>query len=122
HLFLSGNSHAIAYEVMLGMLEHRSPIDISAYRHAGCAVLLLDAPMNDGSPECKKFYQSTLADIESQIKPGDIVFLPSLRLPRFADQFARYSDEEAVAQVDGESARRARERAVEEADGVLDEL
>jgi len=122
HLFMSGNSHAIAYEVMLGMLEHRAPIDVSDYRHPGCALLLLDAPMSDGTPECRKFYQSTLTDIESQLKPGDIVFLPSLRLPRFADQFARYSDEEAVAQVDGESARRARQRAVAEADGVLDGL
>lgn len=122
HLFISGNSHAIAYEVMLGMLEHRAPIDVSDYRHPGCALLLLDAPMSDGTPECRKFYQSTLADIESQIQPGDIVFLPSLRLPRFADQFARYSDEEAVAKVDGEAARRDRERAVAEADGVLDRL
>jgi SGNH domain (fused to AT3 domains) len=122
HLFMSGNSHAVAYEVMLGMLEHRAPIDVSDYRHPGCALLLLDAPMSDGTPECRKFYESTLTDIESQLKPGDIVFLPSLRLPRFADQFARYSDEEAVAQVDGESARHARQRAVEEADGVLDDL
>jgi len=122
HLFLSGNSHAIAYEVMLGMLENRSPIDVSAYRHSGCALLLLDAPMSDGSPECRRFYQSTLADIESQVRPGDIVFLPSLRLPRFADQFARFSDEQAVEQLDGAAARRARQRAVHEADAVLDQL
>jgi hypothetical protein len=122
HLFMSGNSHAIAYEVMLGILEHRSPIDVSDYRHPGCALLLLDAPMTDGTPECRRFYQTTLADIESQVKPGDIVFLPSLRLPRFADQFARYSDEEALEKLDGEPAKRDRQRAVDEADGVLDQL
>jgi peptidoglycan/LPS O-acetylase OafA/YrhL len=122
HMFISGNSHAIAYEVMLGMLEHRTPIDVSDYRHQGCALLMLDAPMKDDTAECRQFYRSTLEDIESQLKPGDIVFLPSLRLPRFADQFARYSDTEAVAKVAGTAAQRDRQRAVDEADGVLDGL
>jgi hypothetical protein len=50
------------------------------------------------------------------------VFLPSLRLPRLADQWTLYSETDALEQLYGEPGRQARQRALSEADGVLDRL
>jgi len=121
-LFMSGNSHALAYEPMVSMLESRGPFEVINYRQAGCALLPLDVPMTDHSSQCQRFYQSTLADMQMRLRPGDIVFLPSLRLPRLADQWTLYSETDALEQLYGEPGRQARQRALSEADGVLDSL
>jgi peptidoglycan/LPS O-acetylase OafA/YrhL len=121
-LFVTGNSHALAYQTMLFMLEQRGPFGVIDYRLSGCTVLPLDTPMTESSAECRSFDRSTLAKIESQLHPGDIVFLPSLRLPRLADQWATLSEADALEKLNGEKALQERQRALAEADIVLDDL
>jgi peptidoglycan/LPS O-acetylase OafA/YrhL len=122
HLFVSGNSHAIAYETMLFMLEQHAPFGVITYILSGCTIFPLDIPMTDDTSECRRFDQDTLAAIQAKVRPGDIVFLPSLRLPRLADQWATFSEKEALERLNGEQARQQRQRAMAEADGVLDAI
>ena len=121
-VFVSGNSHALAYRILLSLLERRGPFDVTTYRTSGCALLSLEAPMAEDSASCRDFYQQVLGDMEKNIHPGDIVFLPSLRLPRLSDQWSQLPVAEAFEKLNGAKARRDRERALAEADGVLDAL
>lgn len=121
-IFVSGNSHALSYETMLFMLEQRTPFNVTSYRLSSCTLLSLDIPMADDSARCRAFYESVIADIELRLHPGDIVFLPSLRLPRLATEWALLSEADALEKLNGGQARQSRQRAVDEANNVLDRL
>ena len=55
-------------------------------------------------PHCAAFATSALADVKARAKPGDVLFLPSLRLPRFSDQWISFKPEEVRNAVFGEAA------------------
>ena len=119
-VFVAGDSHAVAYDTMLSRLARLEPFNVRLY-YKGCALLSLAEPMaND--PDCQRFNESVLVDIESRLRPEDVVFLPSLRLPRFGDQWAAFSEATARDEIFGKQARDAREAALDEADRVLTRL
>jgi hypothetical protein len=89
NLFVTGNSHAVAYDTLLSRLARLEPLNIRLY-YNGCAFLPLASPMARDSERCRSFDHNFLAEIESRLHPQDILFLPSLRLPRFGDQWATY--------------------------------
>jgi hypothetical protein len=122
NLFVTGNSHVDAYETLFSMLTSREPFNVRAFNFNGCALLYLARPTSSDSEFCKSFYKNVFADIESRLRPGDIVFLPSLRLPRLGDQWAAFSEPDALDELFGQQALIARQAAVEEADNVLDRL
>jgi peptidoglycan/LPS O-acetylase OafA/YrhL len=122
HLIVAGNSHAIAYQTMLATLGQRGPFGVVRYWTSGCSVLPLDVPIAEDSAKCRTFEQNTVASIESQVRPGDLVFLPSLRLPRLADQWTTLSEADALEKLNGAAGQRERQRAMAEADGILDDL
>jgi len=120
-VFVAGNSHAVAYEPLLSRLARLESYSVRIF-YNGCTLLKLTAPMANQPSRCRRFFESVLADIESRLRPGDVVFLPSLRLPRFGDQWATGSDATAQDEIFGKQAHDAREAALEEADRVLERL
>ena len=122
NIFVTGNSHVVAYEPLLSRLARFEPFNVQVFYHHGCTFLALTVPMAKANDNCKNFYKAVLADITSRLHPGDIVFLPSLRLPRFGDQWAAFSEADALNQVFGQQATEARQSALEEADKVVDML
>lgn len=80
-LFVLGDSHTAAYRTMLNLVSLRSGIKVVEYERGGCAVVSLLAA---DPPACTAWRDRTLADIQARAKPGDVVFLASLRMPELA--------------------------------------
>jgi peptidoglycan/LPS O-acetylase OafA/YrhL len=96
-LFVTGNSHAVAYSTLLMRLGEEQPYDITVYYRSGCGLLQLSAAPATEDPACRRFYHAILEDIASRARRGDVLFLPSLRVPRLGDQWARFSASDVEA-------------------------
>lgn len=80
-LFVLGDSHAAAYLPMLEQLSAEQGRAVHALRAPGCAYLGLRRPMRDNR-RCLKIAHAAQRAVLSMGRAGDIVFLPSLRVPR----------------------------------------
>ena len=114
-LFVLGDSHATGYLPMLHRLAVDENVSISVYQVPGCPFLSLRAPMAEERPACVATAQASLDDLLAQARPGDAVFLPSLRLMRFVDQWGRMDEAQALASNQGPAAASNRERAQHDA-------
>ncbi|QSX75685.1 acyltransferase [Lysobacter arenosi] len=103
-LFVIGDSHASAYAGMLKQVALRTQRDIYIYTRAGCSFASLQPWRDYQVPHCQEFGASALADVKARARPGDVIFLPALRLPRFADQWISFKPEEVRDAVFGETA------------------
>ncbi|CAB3758853.1 acyltransferase family protein [Paraburkholderia humisilvae] len=94
-LFVIGDSHAMAYSLMFRELALQTGVQVLSYNNGGCAFIGF-LPMDGADAErCKAYDADAFAEILAKLRPGDVVFMPSLRLPRFSDQFARFDDRAA---------------------------
>lgn len=84
-LFVVGDSHAGAYNQMLLMLAQQEHIDTRIYTGSGCTYASLMSPAGSN---CQRFAKFATEDVLREAKPGDIVFLASLRMPRLMDQYS----------------------------------
>jgi peptidoglycan/LPS O-acetylase OafA/YrhL len=85
-LFVIGNSHALAYRPMLRQFVLDSGHEARLYFRSECAFLQLNAPMT-AQKGCSPFYDQAQAEFLSQLHPGDILFMPSMRLDQGEDQW-----------------------------------
>jgi peptidoglycan/LPS O-acetylase OafA/YrhL len=94
-MFVMGNSHTGAYSTMLRQLKDQRGVDVHQYLKTGCPIAsLLKAP----DPECAQLIDQLVAKIEDMAAPGDIVFLASLRMNRFGDQWKTFDESSVVAE------------------------
>jgi peptidoglycan/LPS O-acetylase OafA/YrhL len=108
-IFVFGDSHATVYVPMLHRLAADTGMSATIYSLPGCPFLNLRFPMKAmGTEECVAKARSALEDVLRQSSPGDIVFLSSLRVPRFVDQWGRFDEKEAWRQVSPELAEERR--------------
>ncbi|WP_120994222.1 acyltransferase family protein [Stutzerimonas urumqiensis] len=115
-LYVIGDSHAMAYEAMFEAYAIEHAVRIKAYVKSGCAFISLQ-PWNDNA-ECRRFVDRVLGEIET-LQPGDVLFLPSLRLPRLSSQWAAIDPEQAYAHMFGPEADAGRQRIVADTVTVL---
>jgi peptidoglycan/LPS O-acetylase OafA/YrhL len=121
-LFVTGNSHALAYITLLSKLASTGKYKVEVYHLTGCGFLSLSEPIGRETADCQRFYREIEGDILRDGRVGDVLFLPSLRLPRFGDQWASFPEAEARKQVFGTEATRLRDSAVTEAPPILKPL
>lgn len=77
-IFVIGDSHTAAYRTMLNIMRLKLGIKIVEYEQGGCGVATLIGP---DPANCATRRLADFNDIEAKAKPGDIVFLASLRMP-----------------------------------------
>lgn len=80
-LFVLGDSHTAAYRTLLNIVRLRSGVQVHEYERGGCGVVRL---IGADPAHCAEHREAALADIEARAKPGDIVWLASLRMPELA--------------------------------------
>ncbi|CAK0769943.1 hypothetical protein CCP4SC76_5240027 [Gammaproteobacteria bacterium] len=115
-VFAIGDSHAIGYAGLYKEYVMETGAPVSVYNDGGCPFLSLKP--EEESEKCRADAKAALEDMLGRIRPGDVVFLSSLRLPRLCDQWIRFSDSQAKEMFfSGWAAARA--RAVTAAEGVL---
>jgi peptidoglycan/LPS O-acetylase OafA/YrhL len=117
-VFAIGDSHALAFAGLFKRYTIRTAAHVSLYTNGGCPFLSLKPGEN--SAACTANATSALNDMLAKMKPGDILFLPSLRMPRFADQFVRYPDIVVEDQLFSPTAVAARATAVVVGKDIVD--
>jgi peptidoglycan/LPS O-acetylase OafA/YrhL len=110
-VFVIGDSHAIAYGTMFKSYALETGARVILYNNGGCAFLSLQ-PWRESTPHCVKVAGQALEHMLPQLGPGDVVFMPSLRVPRFVDQWDRLPQDDLSAHVFGDAAARERDGAV----------
>lgn len=87
-LYVIGDSHAWAYQRLVGNIVRDMGVRGTVEMATGCAIL----PINDQPPSdrqaCATFVAKTLTKAEQAVRPGDVVFLPGLRVSRYHSYWA----------------------------------
>ncbi|ESQ99785.1 acetylase [Stutzerimonas chloritidismutans AW-1] len=117
-----GDSHALAYEGLFKQYAIARSVQINAYNNGGCPFISLQPWRDLDNADCRRYADAALRHLRERIKPGDILFLPSLRIPRFSDQWAYFGEADAQRQMFGAEARAGRARAEANAIEVLREF
>ncbi|TCR60961.1 peptidoglycan/LPS O-acetylase OafA/YrhL [Bosea sp. BK604] len=117
-VYFLGDSHAFSYIHLMKRLTLVTGIETVLVSTAGCPFLSLHWP-REGEPDCVAAIRNASAVLLSQARPGDLIFMPSMRMPRLDDQFAQYSDESALKSVFGPAKAAEREKAIERAIDLL---
>jgi peptidoglycan/LPS O-acetylase OafA/YrhL len=120
-VFAIGDSHAVGYEGLYRYYAMETGAPVTLYNNGGCPFISLQ-PWREDDPNCKMNTQAALGDMLQKIQPGDVVFLPSLRLPRFVDQWIRFTDDDMKNRIFGEEAVGARSRATANGEAVVREF
>ena len=112
-LFVVGNSHTGAYATMVSLLEQQTGISTHLHQMGHCAVGNLLYPIGE-MPGCTESAEGYFDFLSKTAKPGDVVFLASLRTHRLSDQWFREDPQEVLARSQDEQTLSAIERAHEE--------
>jgi len=120
-LFVIGDSHAGAYRPLLEMASRDLGMRYQLRVAPGCRVASLKEPSVD-TPYCVHFVASSIAEIADSAKPGDGVFLASLRAYRLSDQWGLLKPEEIYEAAYSANAARLRQQALAEAHQLISKL
>jgi hypothetical protein len=111
-VFILGDSHASAYRPLFYRYAADTGIESILYTLPGCA-----NPFHDGKngigDECKQFITTSLRDIMSNGEPGDVVFLPSLKLDRFSQQWEAFDVKEVKLKMERDSTSEKKDAAID---------
>jgi peptidoglycan/LPS O-acetylase OafA/YrhL len=107
-LFVAGDSHATAYVALLRQYAMDTGVEVRVYQSPGCRFFGLEMAREFEDPGCLPSMDAAMADIARRARRGDVLFLPSLRLARFSDQWVAFDRNEAMARNVGEAAQAAR--------------
>lgn len=83
-LYVIGDSHATALITLFSKLAATKGARVHLYAKSGCGFLRIRS-LN--SPACAAFDDAFTAELREKAQPGDIVFLPSLRMAKIANQW-----------------------------------
>ena len=115
-LFVLGDSHATAYIPMFDQISAETGLGVTIYADAGCPFLDFKSSMTENqSQPCIEYWRSAVRDILATAKKGDIMFLPSLRMWRFSDQWGEFDIRHVEQLALGEEAYQRTARAQQEA-------
>ena len=93
-LFVLGDSHATAYMPMFDQLSAEEGQIVRVYHTPGCPYIDLIKPVGESRPpSCLRGVRAAMKEVLLLARKGDIVFLPSLRLPRIVDQWGSVSSD-----------------------------
>jgi len=92
-LFVVGDSHAGAYTPMLQKMSVTTGNDVVLYTKPGCGDTI-NWPFENQTDDCQRFLEASFSDVLRQLEKGDVVFLASLKLRRFAEQWELFDPEE----------------------------
>jgi peptidoglycan/LPS O-acetylase OafA/YrhL len=117
-LFAMGDSHTLAYVPLYKQYALETGAAVTLYQIGDCPFLSM-LPGREQSDRCRANARTAIDDMLTRIAPGDVVFLSSLRMPRFVDQYIVFPDEQATAQIFAASAVAAREQSIVDGEAAL---
>lgn len=121
-LFVLGDSHARVYETMLSRLAKEHGIQVTLFFYQGCPTLSLIKAQSSFNQACRDFQALAMDEALQEMKPGDLVFLPSLRLIKLGDQNGLKPAAEIEAFISGPQASSERRIALDEAQTAIQKI
>jgi peptidoglycan/LPS O-acetylase OafA/YrhL len=116
--FVVGDSHAMTLQTMFTLQVMSSGDTLKLYNNGGCPFMSLQPWREDGEL-CRRNAAAVMKDLLANLHPGDVVFLPSLRLPRYVDEWVRYPASDVESQVFGPQGVEGRAAALPAAEKAL---
>jgi peptidoglycan/LPS O-acetylase OafA/YrhL len=116
-VFVIGDSHASAYLGLLGEHVLRSGATVVHYPNPGCTLVSLQPERERGN--CPAQARDAIADILARARPGDVLFLAALRLPRLSNQYGTVDQARAWQDATGAASLARRRQAEDEALALL---
>lgn len=107
-LFVAGDSHATAYIALLRQYAMETGIEVRVYQAPGCRFFGLELAREFRDPRCEAVIVAAMADIARRARRGDVLFLASLRLGRFSNQWVAFDRGEVQARNASRAAQAAR--------------
>jgi peptidoglycan/LPS O-acetylase OafA/YrhL len=108
-IFVAGDSHASAYTRLLATLSLQQGYSVVLLTRLGCPFLNFRTSTKELPPHCAEFVHFTEASILNDARLGDFVFLPSLRIDRYRDQWGgQFQNNDRMATYDKSAAIEAR--------------
>lgn len=117
-LFALGDSHTEAYSRLMQYLTAQTGIETTVVYTSGCPFVTIRGT-NKNSSRCEKVTTAIAKWLGETVKQDDILFLSSLRLPRFSDQWTRFADSNVTDALFGAGAEASRATSVEQAKTIL---
>lgn len=117
-VFALGDSHAVGYMALYTSYAMETGAPVVIYQNGGCPFLSLQ-PGREDEENCKASTRASLTDLLGKVHAGDVVFLPSLRMPRFADQWVQFNEDDVKNRIYGADAVASREKAIIEGKAVV---
>ena len=118
-LFVIGDSHTAAYRTLLKLVSLKLGVTVVEYEMGGCGVVSLIGP---DPAHCSASREAQLQQIEARAKPGDVVFLASLRMPELTGREWREGETKLVDDALSELSAENIDAARASADKVLSRL
>lgn len=118
-LFVIGDSHTAAYRTMLNLVSLKLGVQVVDYEQGGCGVVNL---MAADPAKCAERRVADFKDIEARAKPGDVVFLASLRMPELQGRSWWLGREAGFKEAIAEQSAQKSAAAKEAAENVLGRL
>ena len=120
-LFVIGDSHAGAYTLMANMAANRLGAKVYIHSFAGCPIAkLIDS--NSHSPICLGYESKILDWLDQTAKPGDIIFLASLRLHRLGDQWGAIDLDKVLVEANSKKQAEGAKQALAEVESLVKQL
>ncbi len=116
-LFVIGDSHASAYLGLLGEHVLRSGATMALYPNPGCTFVSLQPERERGN--CPAQARDAIADILQRARPGEVLFLAALRVPRLSNQYGTVDQAKAWQEATGTSSLARRRQAEGDALALL---
>ncbi len=120
-IFVIGDSHSAAYRTMLKEISIQLGVETEIYEKGGCAIAGLITPI-DQLNDCQEYYDQTFAEVKNKAKPGDIIFMASLRMPELSGRFEPYDEAQATAHINRRMTPENLQAALDDADQIIDQL
>jgi peptidoglycan/LPS O-acetylase OafA/YrhL len=118
-VYVLGDSHAAHYAAMLKTFSMNTGSTVYLYQYPGCSFMSMRA-WNPG--HCDTAAEVISSDINERIKAGDVLFLPSLRIERFVDQWVIFGIEHAREEMFGAAADASRADQLKKYAPLLDRI
>ncbi len=119
NIFVLGDSHTGAYSTMLQQLKDEYKINTFQYSSGGCGVADFHSSNLSKNPACLNYINNILKQIEKKAKANDILFLASLRMVRFCDQYAVFPINDVLNKLHSKKAQKNRELIIDETSNLI---
>jgi peptidoglycan/LPS O-acetylase OafA/YrhL len=121
HIFVIGDSHAKNYETMVKTAAAYLGAKTELRPQSGCPIADLLFPA-ENDQTCRELEQQAIDWIKQRSNPGDIVFLASFRLFRFASQEGSFDQEKVLSSSTLPAKIKQREAALQQTIKLVEEF